>query len=103
VLNKAEALARQGQLQAALDTYNPLRERAGLQPHTLGGSTQAQVITNILLERRLELACEHERWPDLVRTALAVPVLGIPVFRTLWPIPQNEIDVAPRLVQNQGY
>jgi hypothetical protein len=103
LLNKAEALARQGQLQAAIDAYNPLRVRAGLQPHTLGGSTQAEVIANILLERRLELAFEGDRWPDLVRTAQAVPVLGIPVFRTLWPIPQNEIDVAPKLVQNQGY
>ncbi len=103
LLNKAEALARQGQLQAAIDTYNPIRERAGLAPHTLGGRTQAEVIANILLERRLELAFEHDRWPDLVRTALAVPVLGIPAFRTLWPIPQNEIDVAPLLVQNQGY
>ncbi len=103
LLNKAEALARQGQLQAAIDTYNPIRVRAGLAPHTLGGSTQAEVIANTLLERRLELAFEHDRWPDLVRTGLAVSVLGIPAFRMLWPIPQNEIDVAPRLVQNQGY
>jgi hypothetical protein len=103
LLNKAEALARQGQLQAAVDTYNLLRERAGLPLHTLGASTQTAVIDAVLLERRRELAFEGDRWPDLVRTARAIPVLGIPAFRTLWPIPQNEIDVAPKLVQNQGY
>jgi hypothetical protein len=103
LLNKAEALARQGLLQEALDAYNPLRVRAGLAPHTLGSSTQADVINAVLLERRRELAFEGDRWPDLVRTAHAVPVLGIPAFRALWPIPQNELDVAPKLVQNQGY
>lgn len=103
LLNKAEALARQGLLQEALDAYNPLRVRAGLAPHTLGSSSQTDVINAILLERRRELAFEGDRWPDLVRTAQAVPVMGIPSFRTLWPIPQNELDVAPKLVQNQGY
>lgn len=103
LLNKAEAMARLGQLQEALDTYNLLRARAGLAPHTLGASTQTEVISAVLLERRRELAFEGDRWPDLVRTARAIPVMGIPAFRALWPIPQNELDVAPKLVQNQGY
>jgi hypothetical protein len=30
-------------------------------------------------------------------------VLGIPAFQTRYPIPLNEIDVAPGLVQNPGY
>ena len=35
-------------------------------------------------------------------TGRAVSVLGIPAFRTLLPIPQNEIDVAPSVTQNSG-
>ncbi len=54
-------------------------------------------------ERRLELAFEGDRWPDLVRTGQAVAVLGIPEFQTLFPIPQAERDVAPGLTQNPGY
>jgi starch-binding outer membrane protein, SusD/RagB family len=105
LLNKAEALARQNNLAEAVATYNPIRERAGLDPHVLGVdvTTQQEVLSAVWQERRSELALEGDRWPDLVRTSRAVAVLGIPAFRTLFPIPQNELDVAPRLVQNQGY
>src|SRR3712207_7510102 len=46
-----------------------IRERAGLAPHVLGVdvTTQDQAIDAILNERRLELAFEGDRWPDLVR------------------------------------
>ena len=101
LLNKAEAQARQGKLTDALTTVNQLRVRARVAP--LGTLTQQQLIDAILLERRRELAFEGDRWPDLVRTERAVTVLGIPAFRTLFPIPQNEIDVAPTIVQNSGY
>lgn len=103
LLNKAEAQARLGNLQDAIDTYNQLRLRAGLTPHILGSQSQSDVVDAVLLERRRELAFEGDRWPDLVRTQRATGTEGIPNFRTLWPIPQNEIDVAPKLVQNQGY
>jgi hypothetical protein len=101
LLNKAEAQARQGKLTDAVTTVNQLRVRARVAP--LGTLTQQQLIDAILLERRRELAFEGDRWPDLVRTERAVTVLGIPAFRTLFPIPQNEIDVAPTIVQNSGY
>jgi hypothetical protein len=105
VLIKAEALARLNQLAAAVTEYNKVRVRAKLAPHVLGVNvtTQQQVIDAILLERRRELAFEGDRWPDLVRTERAVSVLRIAAFRTLFPIPQNEIDVAPAIVQNAGY
>jgi hypothetical protein len=105
VLNKAEAQARQGKLADAIATYNLLRVRAGVAPHALGVNvtTQQQVIDAIWLERRRELAFEGDRWPDLVRTNRAAAVLGIPQFRTLFPIPQNEVDVAPSITQNSGY
>ncbi len=105
LLIKAEALARQDDLVGAVDAYNLVRERAGLDPHTLGTevSTQADVLAEIDLQRQLELAFEGDRWPDLVRTGRAAEVLGIPEFQTLYPIPQTEIDVAPGITQNPGY
>ena len=53
--------------------------------------------------RRLELVFEGDRWPDLVRTGKAIATLGLPAFQQLYPIPLNELDVAPGLVQNSGY
>jgi starch-binding outer membrane protein, SusD/RagB family len=103
LLNKAEAQARQGKLAEALTTVNLLRARARVPALVLGTMTQAQVIDAILLERRRELVFEGDRWPDLVRTGRAASLLGIPAFRTLFPIPQNEIDVAPTIGQNTGY
>jgi hypothetical protein len=105
LLNKAEALARLNRLAEAVDTYNLIRERAGLVPHVLGTdvATQGEVLAAIWRERRLELAYEGDRWPELVRTGRAESLLGIPAFRTLFPIPQNEVDVAPRIIQNAGY
>jgi hypothetical protein len=105
LLIKAEALARQNDLSGAVDAYNQIRDRAGLPEHTLGVdvSSQDDVLAAIDHERRLELAFEGDRWPDLVRTGRAVPVLGIPAFQALFPIPQAERDVAPGLTQNPGY
>ncbi|HEY7504286.1 MAG TPA: RagB/SusD family nutrient uptake outer membrane protein [Gemmatimonadales bacterium] len=106
LLIKAEALARQNDLVGAVDAYNLIRERAGLDPHTLGNevNSQAEVLAEIDLQRQLELAFEGDRWPDLVRSGRAVEVMGgIPAYQTLYPIPQTEIDVAPGVSQNPGY
>lgn len=105
LLIHAEAEARQGNLIDALASLNPIRVRAGLAPLVLGVDvvSQQDVIDAILHERRLELAYEGDRFPDLVRTGRAMPVLEIPEFRTRFPIPQNELDVAPNLQQNPGY
>jgi hypothetical protein len=105
LLIKAEAQARQNDLAGAVDTYNRVRDRAGLDPHNLGDevSNQAEVLAAIEQERRVELAMEGDRWPNLVRQGTAAEVLGIPEFQTLFPIPQVERDVAPGLTQNPGY
>jgi hypothetical protein len=105
LLNLAEAQAMLGKLAEAVAAYNQLRVRAGVPEHVLGTdvTTQQEVVEAIWAERRRELAFEGDRWPDLVRTERAAAILEIPQFRTLFPIPQNELDVAPRLVQNAGY
>ncbi len=105
LLIKAEAQAQLGDLAGAVATYNLIRVRAGLPKHKLGNevTSQADVLAAIDRERRVELAMEGDRWPDLVRRGAAVAVMGIPEFQTLYPIPQGEIDVTPGLTQNPGY
>jgi starch-binding outer membrane protein, SusD/RagB family len=108
ILNKAEALARQNNLLGAVTEYNKTRVRAGLTAHVLGvdvAATQQAVLDAIWEERRLELAMEGHRWVDLVRTGRAVAVMGIQnrPHQVLFPIPQQELDVAPNLTQNPGY
>jgi starch-binding outer membrane protein, SusD/RagB family len=103
MLIRAEALAQLNKLPEAVDEYNKTRVRAGLAPDPRTGRTQADVLNSIYKERRLELAFEGDRWPDLVRRGVAASTLGIPANMTLFPIPQREIDTAPGITQNPGY
>jgi hypothetical protein len=110
VLIKAEVLARQSSLAAAVDEYNKVRVRAGLAKHVLGTvglTTQADVMAAILKERRRELALEGDRWPDLVRLGLAVSTKGFAdrPGQALFPIPFADISTTPGLAndQNPGY
>lgn len=103
ILIRAEALARLNRLPEAVSEYNRTRVRAGLPPDPATGRTQADVLASIAAERRLELAFEGDRWPDLVRTGTAATVLGINASQTLFPIPQREIDTTPGVTQNPGY
>ena len=104
LLIQAEAEARQNKLVEAEATLTPIRTRAGLAAARIDLMTQQQAIDAILNERRLELAMEGDRWPDLVRTGRVQAFLpGVVPFQTLYPIPLNELDVAPGLVQNPGY
>lgn len=100
ILIRAEALARLGRVPEAIAEYNRLRLRAGvaLDPLTL---TQAQALAAIARERRLELAFEGDRWPDLVRLG-ALPAT-VPATQALLPVPQAEVDVSPNIQQNPGY
>ena len=107
VLMKAEILARQGDLAGAVAEYNKVRVRAGLPKHVLGTNvtTQSDVLTAIDKERRLELAFEGDRWPDLNRTGRAVAVKGFTdrAYQALFPIPIRDINTSPSLKQNPGY
>jgi starch-binding outer membrane protein, SusD/RagB family len=109
VLIKAEALARLNRLPEAVAEYNKVRIRAGIPKHTLGTevTTQAQVLAQIELERRLELAFEGDRWPDLNRLGRAVAVKGITdrPGQALLPIPLRDIRTSLNgvLTQNPGY
>jgi hypothetical protein len=102
ILIRAEALAQLNRLPEAVAEYNRLRVRAGLAPDPVVGLTQAGVLAAVARERRLELAFEGDRWPDLIRTGQAT-VVGAPAQQTLLPIPQPEIETAPGITQNPGY
>ncbi len=69
-LNRAEANAKLGNDQDALDDVNVIRARAGLSGadlHTTGNLGAKSVLDVVLEERRLELAYEGHRGFDLVR------------------------------------
>ena len=100
ILIRAEALARLGRLAEATAEYNRLRVRAGLAPDAVPAD-QASTLAAIARERRLELAFEGDRWPDMVRTNTGLT--NIPAAQALLPIPQSELDVSPNMVQNPGY
>ena len=70
----AEALNEQNKTTDALTYLNQVRTRAGLLNSTAVG--QAAIRDAILKERRVELAFENKRWPDLVRTGNAPTVMS---------------------------
>ncbi|MEM7656133.1 MAG: RagB/SusD family nutrient uptake outer membrane protein [Bacteroidota bacterium] len=86
----------------ALDAFNQVRERAGLEP-------LLELTKEIMLqERRVEFAFEGHRWFDLVRSGRAVEILSLhgknPDFHNLlFPIPLGEMEINSKLTQNPGY
>lgn len=110
LLMYAEALNEQAPNSAeAYNAVNRIRRRAGL-PDLAPGLSQAQFRDSVLLERRLELAFEGHRWYDLSRTRRLIeamqaqnPSIKVETHHYLFPIPQTEIDINPKLEQNPGY
>lgn len=96
-LMEAEALGGTGaRAQALLDA---VRARVGLPSIPVS-------LTNVLAERRLELAGEGHRWFDLVRTGQAATKLSSRGFvagkHNIFPIPYKELENT-KLVQNPNY
>lgn len=115
----AEALNEQNKGSEALTYLNRVRNRAGLGNSEASG--QEAIREAISRERRVELAFENKRWPDLVRSGKADEVMkaygvrvkanpqayyfpeGIPVspaaftnIRTFFPIPASETALRPQ-------
>lgn len=106
-LNRAEAYAKSDMDDLARQDLNMIRERAGLTaaPSTLTGQN---LIDEILLQRRLELAFEGHRFFDLKRQGMDIikPIGNVRFdeFRILAPIPYTEVQRNPEnLDQNFGY
>ena len=128
ILLYAEASYHTGDQAGALVQINKVRERAfGNTSHnyTLADiATEETFLDKLLLERRLELAVENNRWFDLVRTGRFTSVLTtidgeynpstkkavqIPInaksYMKYFPIPWEQINLANPgvLTQNEGY
>lgn len=108
ILMKAEALNELNQTSDAIPLLNQIRSRAGLGNTT--AVSQADVRIAIWKERRVEMAFEHDRFFDLVRTGQAAAAFAIDgkTFVTgkheVFPLPQSFITQANGLsTQNLGY
>jgi starch-binding outer membrane protein, SusD/RagB family len=110
-LNRAEAMATVGSPVydevAATGDINIIRTNRGLAASPV--LTGAALLTEVLAQRRLELAFEGHRFFDLKR--LGQNLIKGPHYldvaftdiRMLPAIPQREVDGNPNLVQNSGY
>ncbi|MFU1856858.1 RagB/SusD family nutrient uptake outer membrane protein [Sphingobacterium sp. NGMCC 1.201703] len=102
----AEAANELGNSNEALDALNIIRTRVKLPKITT--TDQAQLRQLIWKERRLELAFEHDRWFDLIRTKQAKAAMAAEgkTFQDkmmLFPIPENQRIQTPEMPQNPGW
>lgn len=110
-LNRAEARVQRGNNAGAQQDLNTLRQkRWSTAPDVV--LTGDDLLTEILIERRIELCFEGHRLfdltrhkQDLVRVDCTSPVafVAYPDDRFILPIPLPEMDVNPNMVQNTGY
>ena len=119
-LNKAEANAKLGNVQLALDDVNIIRSRAGIPALTVSAISAGKTILDVVLdERRLEFAFEGQRAYDLFRnnkpmsrnypgthalnntpnTNITQTILPTDA-RVIFYVPQYEIDNNKNLTQN---
>lgn len=118
---KAEALTAMDQIGAATAPFNTVRTRTGAERLT-GTPSESEMYELILQERGFEFHYEMLRRQDQIRYEFAhgmdrsdepyAPSFTGPwrfkqktsgSFRALFPIPENQISVNPRLDQNPGY
>jgi hypothetical protein len=110
----AEAAARlNGPTPEAYGFVNTVRKRAGL-PELKAGLAKEAFIDAVIQERAWEFFAEGDRWYDLTRTGKFLTVIPKAVnsvypVRTptpknkYFPIPQDEINANPKLVQNPDW
>ena len=102
LLFHAEAANEMGNSTASLESLNRVRKRVSMPPVTT--TNQAELRQAIYHERRVELGLEGHRFFDLVRQGRAASVLAKNGFvagkHEYFPIPQLELDVCDKIVQN---
>jgi starch-binding outer membrane protein, SusD/RagB family len=109
LLVHAEATLKNGSIDTeALNSYNAVRDRAGLT------AVGAYTVDDVLKQRQYELFGELHRWFDLVRTKTAVDVFSMitsvpdkegftPPKHYKLPLPQQAINLNRLLEQNSNY
>ncbi|MNS42841.1 SusD family protein [compost metagenome] len=106
-LIRAEAANELNNQDVALSSLKEVRDRVNLGEITT--RDQALLRTLIWKERRLELAFEHDRWFDLVRTGQAAQAMqanGKPFEvgkHELFPIPNAQLIQTPAMGQNLNW
>ena len=97
LLMLAEAL---GETTESYGLINQVRTRAGLAD--ISASTSGTFADKLLRERRVELAFENHRWPDLLRFGKAKEIMALQgkTARLLFLIPQRELDINSTYTQN---
>jgi hypothetical protein len=102
LLFHAEAANELGNATAALESLNRVRKRVSMPVVT--ATSKEELRKAIYHERRVELGLEGHRFFDLVRQGRAAAVLGKNGFvagkHEYFPIPQLELDVCSKIVQN---
>ncbi len=107
LLIKAEAANELGSTQIARNALNQVRDRVDLDDVLT--TDQNELRQAIWKERRLELAFEHDRWFDLLRTGQAAEVMQahgkdfVEGKHELFPIPEEQLRQTPGMEQNPGY
>lgn len=116
-LNKAEAYAKMGDVEQALENINIIRERAGIPLYESPADFPqgSNILDVVLTERRLELAFEGHRKFDVFRNNRSMDrqypgthLVGNNPFEIIPPtsdriieyIPESQINVQPSLEQN---
>jgi starch-binding outer membrane protein, SusD/RagB family len=111
LLMNAEAANETGNQTLAKQSLNAVRARArggnnAILPD-ITTTDQASLRTAIWEERHHELGMEFDRYFDVIRQGRAAQIFGPKGWTekyTVWPIPQNEIDLsAGVLTQNPGF
>lgn len=108
ILIRAEARYKLANTAGALQDLNALRARRGLAalPSSLTGM---DLFNKIMDERRVEFALEGHRWFDLKRNGMTITkgagFTAVPYtdYRILAPIPQAELLLNNKLVNNPEY
>ena len=111
----AEGYAKSGNEATAHDRLNSIVSRASIGT-TVSGLTGTALTDRILVEREKELFCEGHRLFDLTRNNKVINRTGDDQWcdldyqtvqpddnRTIFPIPDDEMNVNDNMVQNAGY
>ena len=107
LLNLAEARARVNGLDAqAVALVNAVRKRSDATT-TIAPATAAELLSAILLERRIEFLGEGLRSIDLLRLNQTIPGKGIvgsvapSDIKYIWPIPSSELNANALMTRNE--
>ena len=109
LLMYAESANELNQIDKARAAVNQVRQRPSVMMPVLTATdtgTKQTMFDAIVKERQVELMFEFQRFMDLKRWGIAATVLaplGYQAKHSLFPIPQLELDINPKLTQNTGW